>query len=125
MVHASNQQTIIENMNITLVKKIKRDGNPCPESAKVLEHLEQLGLLEQIDAIIVADERQPSSQGFALALQHKVEAAPFFIVNNDEGSTHVYTVYYRFLKEVFNLQVPLSQEIDEIMVQYPDLDFVI
>ena len=112
-------------MSITLVKKIKLDGNPCPKSANVLEHLEQLGLLEQIDAIIAADEREPSSKGFAMALQHKVKAAPFFIVNNDDGSTRVYTAYYRFLKEVFHQEVSLSQELSEIMAQHADLDFII
>lgn len=112
-------------MNITLVKKIKLDGNPCLKSANVLEHLEKLGLLDRIDKIIVADEREQSTEGFALALQHKIETAPFFIVNNDDGSSRVYKAYYRFLKEVFHQDFSESKEISEIIAQHLDLiDFI-
>lgn len=111
-------------MNITLVKKVKLDGTPCPKSANVLEHLEKLGLLDSIDKIVAADEGEQLSEGFILALQHKVEAAPFFIVNNDDGSSRIYKAYYRFLKEVFHQEVPGNKEILEIMDQNLDLDFI-
>ncbi|MHC5779914.1 hypothetical protein, partial [Nostoc sp.] len=101
-------------MNITLVKKIKLDGTPCPKSANVLEHLEKLGLLDRIDKIVAADEREQFSEGFILALKHKVESAPFFIVNNDDGSSRIYKAYYRFLKEVFHQEVSASTEILEM-----------
>lgn len=110
-------------MHITLIKKIKIDGNDCPKSAKVLKELKELGLIDQINEIIAADEREPSSEGFALALKHNVEAAPFFIVS-DDGSTRVYTAYHKFLKEVFDREVSESDEISEIMAQNPDLDFI-
>ena len=111
-------------MHIKIIKKITLDGNDCPKSAKVLKELKELGLIEQIDEIIAADEREPSSEGFALALKHNVEAAPFFIVADDDGSTRVYTAYHQFLKEIFNQQVSESDEISEIMAQNPDLDFI-
>lgn len=111
-------------MHIKLVKKIKLDGNDCPKSGKVLKELKDLGLIGQIDEIIAADEREPSSEGFSLALKHNVEAAPFFIVTDDNGSTRVYTAYHKFLKEVFNQEVSESDEISEIMAQNPDLDFI-
>ncbi|QHG21100.1 hypothetical protein [Nostoc sp. ATCC 53789] len=111
-------------MNITLVKKIKLDGNPCHRSANVLEHLEKLGLLERIDKIIAADEREQYSEGFVLALKHKVEVAPFFIINNADGSSRVYKAYYHFLKEIFHQEVSESEEISEIMSQHSDLDFI-
>ena len=111
-------------MHIILIKKIKIDGDDCPKSAKVLKELKELGLIKQIDEIIAADEREPSSEGFTLASKHNVEAAPFFIVTGDDGSERVYTAYHKFLKEVFNREVSESEEISEIMAQNPDLDFI-
>lgn len=111
-------------MNITMVKKIKVDGYPCRKSANVLADLEKLGLMDQIDQVVAADERQPASDGLNLALKHEVKAAPFFIVKNKDGSTNVYTAYTRFLKEVLEHQVSESKEISEIISQNPDLDFI-
>ena len=111
-------------MHITIIKKITLDGNDCPKSAKVLKELQEFGLMDQIDEIIAADERQPSSEGFSLALKHNVEAAPFFIVTDDDGSSRIYIAYHKFLKEIFDREVSESDEISEIMAQNPDLDFI-
>lgn len=112
-------------MNIKLVQKIKLDGNSCRKSARVLNDLKELNLLEKIDEIIAADEReQSSSQGFNLAEKYQVSSAPFFIVENDEGVQKVYTAYYRFMKDIFQVSVSESDEISEIMAQNPDLDFI-
>jgi hypothetical protein len=111
-------------MHIKLVKKIKLDGNLCHKSAKVLDNLQQLGLLNHIDQIIAADERDLSTEGFALADKHKVAAAPFFIVDNDDGYTQVYTGYYRFLKEILHQEVSEEEEINEIMTQNSDLYYI-
>ncbi|MDJ0735070.1 MAG: hypothetical protein QNJ47_13560 [Nostocaceae cyanobacterium] len=111
-------------MHIQLVKKIKLDGNPCRKSAKVLNNLQELDLLEKIDEIIAADQRQPSSEGFTLASQYEVESAPFFIVQNDKGLTRVYTAYHRFMKDIFQVSVSEEEEISEIMAQNPDLDYI-
>ena len=112
-------------MHITLVKKIKQDGQACAKSARVLNELEEFGLLDRIDRIVDADERQvTTSEGYALAAEHGAEAAPFFIVTNDDGSTRVFTAYYRFLKEVFNREASEEDEVGEILAQNPDLDFI-
>lgn len=111
-------------MHITIIKKTNLNGNDCPKSAKVLKELKDLGLMDQINEIIVADEREPSSEGFALALKHDVEAAPFFIVTDDDGSTRIYKAYHKFIKEIFDREVSESDEISEIMAQNPDLDFI-
>lgn len=89
-------------MHITLVKKIKVDGNPCRKCAEVEQRLIEADLLGRIDEIVIADESNPQSEGMQLARQHGVEAAPFFIVTRDSGETAVYTVYFKFLKEVLN-----------------------
>ena len=111
-------------MKIKLVQKIKKDGNSCRKSAKVLKDLEELNLLNRIDEIIAADERQSGSEGFDLAKKHNVSSAPFFIVENDEGITKIYTAYYQFMKDVFNIVVSESDEISEIMAQNPELDYI-
>ena len=111
-------------MHIKLVQKIKLDGNPCRKSARVLNSLKELKLIDKIDEIIAADERnQSNSQGFVLARQYQVPSAPFFIVDN-EGFTQVYTAYYRFMKDVFHISVSEEEEISEIMAQNPDLDYI-
>ncbi|MEO1428531.1 MAG: hypothetical protein AAFS12_08635 [Cyanobacteria bacterium J06632_19] len=112
-------------MNIKLVQKIKVDGNSCRKSARVLNELKELNLLDRIDEIIAADQRQQSdSKGFDLARKYNVSSAPFFIVENDEGMTKVYTAYYRFMKDVFNILVSESDEISEMMAQNPELDYI-
>lgn len=113
-------------MQITLVKKIKRDGQPCAKSARVLQELEEFGLLDRIDRVVVADERQAAtSEGYALAAEHAVESAPFFIVTDDAtGSTRVFAAYHRFLKEVFDRETSEADEVAEIVAQNPDLDFI-
>lgn len=112
-------------MNIKLVQKIKLDGNSCRKSARVLKNLKELNLLDAIDEIIAADERHESdSEGFNLARKYQVSSAPFFIVENDQGLTEIYTAYYRFMKDVFKISVSESDEISEIMAQNPDLDYI-
>lgn len=111
-------------MHIKLVQKIKLDGNSCRKSARVLKSLKELNLIDKIDEIIAADERNKSnSEGFILASQHQVPSAPFFIVEN-KGVTRVYTAYYRFMKDIFQISVPEEEEISEIMAQNPDLDYI-
>lgn len=110
-------------MNITLVTKVKLDGHPCRKSAKVLNHLKKLDLLSKIDTIIAADERNLSSDGFYLAFKHQIDAAPFFILQQDD-STYIYTSYCTFLKNVFNQHISEQEEIFEIMAQTPSLEFI-
>ena len=114
---------MVEKMNITMVKKIRPDGSLCRKSAEVSEKLDQLNLSDRIDTVVFADEREFSSPGLELARRHGVQAAPFFIVEQEED-TRVYTKYSRFLKEVLGHQTSESEEIKEIMAQNPDLDFL-
>lgn len=111
-------------MTITLIKKIRENGQLCAKSARVLNELEELGLMSHIDQVVTADEREPSSEGYTLAAVHNISAAPFFIVDADDGSTQIYTAYHRFMKEVFNRQISEAEELSEIMAQNPDLDFI-
>lgn len=111
-------------MNITMVKKIKKDGSPCRKCADVLRQLEENGFLDRIDQIVVADERDPNSEGMILAKEHNVDLAPFFVVEEDGQETKIYTVYFKFVKEVLSGGISEQQEIKEIMDQNPDLDYL-
>ena len=110
-------------MKIIMVKKIRSDGNLCRKSAEVSAKLEQLNLSDRIDRVLFADERESICPGLELARKHGVEAAPFFVVEQ-EDSTRVYTQYSRFFKEVLGHQTSETEEILEIMAQHPDLDFI-
>jgi len=111
-------------MNITMVKKIKKDGSPCRKCADVLRQLEENDLIDRIDQIVVADERDPDSEGMLLARKYKVEQAPFFVVEKDSQSAKIYTVYFKFVKEILSEGVSEQQEIKEIMDQNTDLDYL-
>ncbi len=109
---------------ITLVKKIKADGTLCRKCADVLNRLERDGLTGTIDRIAIADERDPGSEGMRLAVRHGVDRAPFFVVEDEPGNVRVYTVYFRFLKDILRKQTDERDEIAEIMAQNPELDFI-
>lgn len=87
-------------MKITFVKKIKMDGSPCRKCLDVEKRLHDTGQMDSIDEIIIADERDPDSLGMRLALQHRVEQAPFFLVEGVNHEISVYTIYFQFVKEV-------------------------
>jgi len=111
-------------MTVTMVKKIRADGSPCRKCAEVESRLRESGLEDGIDRVVIADERDPDSEGMLLARRHRVDLAPFFIVTGADGSEHVYTVYYRLVKEVLNRPTTEQEEIADIMDNSPNLDFL-
>ena len=111
-------------MHITMVKKIKKDGSPCRKCADVVSQLEENNLLDRIDQIVIADERDPNSPGMILAKEHNVDLAPFFVVEEDGKATKIYTVYFKFVKEVLAEGVNEQQEVKEILDHNPDLDYL-
>jgi len=111
-------------MHITMVKKIMKDGSPCRKCEDVLTQLEENKLLNRIDQIVIADERDPNSAGMILAKEHNVDLAPFFVVEEDGQATKIYTVYFKFVKEVLSERISEQEEIKEIMQQNPDIDFI-
>lgn len=85
-----------------MVKKIKADGSPCRKCADVEQRLMNAGYMERIDAVVIADERDAESAGMQLAREHGIDRAPFFIVEDEEGNTRIYTIYFQLLKEVLS-----------------------
>lgn len=82
------------------------------------------GQLNAIDEIVIANESDSSSSGMLLAATHDVDRAPFFVVERDGQPTAIYTVYFKFVKEVLNAQTEEADEIQEILNDNPDLDFI-
>ena len=111
-------------MKITLVKKVLADGSPCKKCVEVASRLEDSGQMHRINEILVADESNPASPGMILASQLAVDRAPFFVVENDDGSKKVYTVYFKFVKEVLEQNTEEKDELKEIIHNNPDLDFL-
>jgi len=111
-------------MYITMVKKIMKDGSHCRKCADVSAQLEENNLLGRIDKIVIADERDPNSEGMILAKEHNVDLTPFFVVEENGQATKIYTVYFKFVKEVLSKGLTEQQEVKEIMQQNPDLDYL-
>ncbi len=110
-------------MHITFVKKILANGEPCRKCRDVETRLDRSGHMSRIDRILIADERERESPGAMLAEKLSVDRAPFFVVEN-ESVTTVYTVYFKFLKEVLEVDVSSSEAAQEILRDNPELDFV-
>ena len=111
-------------MHITFVKKIKTDGSPCRKCAEVQARLEKDGYIDKIDRTVIADEGDINSEGMQLAKQHTVDRAPFFIVEDEAGNTTVFTVYFKFVKEVLNGKTSEQDAAKDILDSNPDLDFI-
>lgn len=111
-------------MKITLVKKIKADGSECAKCQDVVSRLEDSNHMQSIDEIIIADERDPNSAGMLIAKQYQVSRAPFFLVEEDGKEAQIYTVYFKFIKQVLSGRSNSKDEAQEIMRDNPDLDFI-
>lgn len=92
-------------MKITLVKKILADGSPCAKCRDVQQKLEENDQLRFIDQTLIADVRDEQSPGMRIAREHKVERAPFFLVERDGRAPEIYTVYFKLVKEVLQEKI--------------------
>ncbi len=110
-------------MAITFVKKIKLDGTPCRKCIEVAGRLETGGLMSRIDRVVLADERDPESEGMHLASELGVEAAPFFVVTTGSQRT-VYTSYVTLLKEVLSVKPTETEEALEMLAKNTGLDSI-
>jgi hypothetical protein len=111
-------------MYISMIKKIKADGSPCRKCAEIEKRLEVAGLTGKINRIIIADERDPETEGMRLAAQHNVDRAPFFIVEEDGKAPRIFTIYMKFLKEVLEVGTSDQDAVKDIMDANPDLDYI-
>mmetsp|Transcript_172769 Transcript_172769/g.548579 ORF Transcript_172769/g.548579 Transcript_172769/m.548579 type:complete len:146 (-) Transcript_172769:141-578(-) len=103
---------------VTFVKKIYADGSTCQKCDFVWKQIVKDKLVEKIDRIVVADERDMKSEGIILATRHKVTRAPFFVVNEEgasEDQEKVYDVYFKLKKEVFAQETGENEKNEEII----------
>lgn len=82
--------------HVTFVKKILANGDLCQKCFEVSERLDKDGTLDLINYIAIAEESNPDSEGMQLAAKHEVQRAPFFVVEEDDGSVQVFEIYFKF-----------------------------
>ncbi len=113
-------------MHITFVKKRLRSGEWCPKCGDVESRLRAQGYDARIDDVLIADEADPESAGQQIAARLNVDRAPFFVVLDDAGTERVYTVYFRFVKEVLDAEAPSDPvaEASDLQAAHPDLDLI-
>src|SRR4029079_4244051 len=100
----------------------KLDGTPCKKCAEVEQRLVESGLMARIDRVVIADARDPASEGMTLAARLGVDAAPFFIVDN-AGQQTLYTSYVKLLKEVLEAKTSEEEEAKDL-ARTTELDFL-
>ena len=111
-------------MRISMIKKIKEDGTSCRKCVEVEQRLRESDLHNRIDQVIIADERDPDSAGMRLAAQYGIDRAPFFLVEEEGVPPRIYTVYFKFIKEVLGSDNTEHDEVRDIMDKNPDIDFL-
>lgn len=112
-------------MKITFVRKVKEDGTDCQKCQDVIDQMAKHDQLKHLDRFVTADERDETSEGFMLAAKYNVTRAPFFVVEYDDGSHKIYTVYLKFVKEVLEEQTDKKAELqDTLNSMSEDLDFI-
>jgi hypothetical protein len=107
---------------ITFVKKVLADGTPCGKCRDVETRLRNGNHFDSIHRVLIADERDPDSEGMRLAASLEVDRAPFFVVETAE-KTAVYTVFLKFLKEVLEASNG-ADDAELLLADNPDLDLL-
>lgn len=85
---------------ITMVKKLLANGQPCSKCVQAEEMLRSRGVWERIDEVVWAREDDPDSPGARLGTQHRVDLAPFFVIEEPGQPDRVYTSTLKFIKEL-------------------------
>ena len=112
----------MSDRHITFVKKILASGEPCGKCRDVEERLTAGQHWPAIDRVVVADERDPESEGMRLAAELGVDRAPFFIVRTP-AKTATYTVFLKFVKEVLGAATQ-NDDAQLVLAANPGLDLL-
>ena len=107
---------------ITFVKKILATGEPCGKCRDVEQRLTAGNHWQAIDRVLVADERDPQSDGMRLAAELGVERAPFFVVETPT-KTMTYTVFLKFVRDVLEAATP-TDDAQLLLAANPELDLL-
>ena len=101
-------------MRTIMVKKILDDGSLCRKCDEATERLEKMNLMDRIDEILIIEEGNPGSPGMAMALRLGVDRAPFFVVEEDDGSETVYLSVMQLIRKRLEAPTPDALDIDGI-----------
>ena len=82
--------------HVTFVKKILANGDLCQKCFEVSDRLDKDGTLDLINYIAIAEENNPDSEGMQLAEKYQVARAPFFVVEEEDGSVQAFDIYFKF-----------------------------
>lgn len=113
--------------NVIYVKKILGDGSLCRKCAQVTDRIQEDDLFDVIDQVIIADERNPYSEGMRLAKEFNVDRAPFFIVEREDGSQQIFDIYLKFKKAVAKSDTQSKEttaDLIDLIEQHPELDYI-
>ena len=110
-------------MKITFVKQRFKDGGFCSKCDDVQAKLEQSDLLQYIDETLVIEEEDPSSEGLQWVRDYKIPTVPFFVVENDAKEPQIYTVYFKFVKEVLDPIIGTDSTLKSLLEGDTDADF--
>ena len=108
-------------MKITMVKKRLANGDPCPKCVQTEEMLRKRGHWEKIDEVVWAIEGEPGAPGWALAIKHDIEVAPFFVIEED-GEEIAMTSPMRLMKKYFDAPKTKAGPAAELSVTQVDVD---
>jgi hypothetical protein len=112
----------VAERTITFVKKILASGEPCGKCRDVEERLTAGNHWSAIDRVVVADERDPQSEGMRLAAELGVDRAPFFVVATP-SKTITYTVFLKFVKDVLQAATH-ADDAQLLLAANPELDLL-
>jgi len=90
-----------QSLHVTMVKKRLANGEACAKCVQAEELLRARGLWKCVDRVVWAIEGEPESEGMRLSRTHAVATAPFFLVDDGNGSQAVYPSVLKLLRERF------------------------
>ena len=92
-------------VHVTMVKKRLASGEACRKCIQAEELLRARGAWDRIDEVVWADENDADSEGMRLARDHRMDVAPFFVVDEGNGARVAYASVLKLLQERLETQM--------------------
>lgn len=84
-----------------MVEKILPDGSLCPKCKDVTALLKKRDFWGKIDRVIDVSPSDKEGEGMKLIKKHKIKNAPFFIVEQADGTEVIYKSALQMLNALF------------------------